>query len=156
MNLLLIEDDEYKIELIVQYLNSVLDPVTFTEAKSVKSAKKIIDKNIKVDCVLLDMTLPTFDITYESSGGRPQGFGGLEVLRYMEMVEDTRPVIIVTQFQSFDTDEGTKDISYLKELLEKEGFTNFYGIVQFSSSTETWKEKLKVMLTELMNENTNN
>jgi hypothetical protein len=67
----------------------------------------------------------------------------------MEMVEDSRPVIIVTQFQSFDTDEGTKDISYLNDLLEKEGFENFKGIVPFSSSTESWKDELIKLIKEL-------
>ena len=153
MRLLLVEDDDYKIELIVTYLKSIFSKIYFTEAKSVKIAKKRIEEDTDTDIILLDMTLPTFNITYGSSGGRPQGFGGLEVLRYMEMIEDSRPVIIVTQFQSFDTEEGTKDISYLRDLLNEEGFENFYGIVQFSSSTESWKDSLKTMLLELSIEN---
>ncbi|MFT5297676.1 MAG: CheY-like chemotaxis protein [Colwellia sp.] len=149
MKILLVEDDEYKIDLIVPFIKSMILDVDLTFAASVKSAKKELDNDNEIHVVLLDMTLPTFDMTAGSSGGRPQGFGGLEVLRYMEMVEDSRPVIIVTQFQSFDTDEGTKDISYLNDLLEKEGFENFKGIVPFSSSTESWKDELIKLIKEL-------
>ncbi|MGK0254968.1 MAG: CheY-like chemotaxis protein [Mariniflexile sp.] len=149
MKILLVEDDEYKIDLIVPFIKSKILDVDLTFAVSVKSAKKALDNDNEIHVVLLDMTLPTFDMTAGSSGGRPQGFGGLEVLRYMEMVEDSRPVIIVTQFQSFDTDEGTKDISYLNDLLEKEGFENFKGIVPFSSSTESWKDELIKLIKEL-------
>jgi CheY-like chemotaxis protein len=149
MKILLVEDDEYKIDLIVPFIKSKILDVDLTFAVSVKSAKKALDNDNEIHVVLLDMTLPTFDMTAGSSGGRPQGFGGLEVLRYMEMVEDSRPVIIVTQFQSFDTDEGTKDISYLNDLLEKEGFENFKGIVPFSSTTESWKDELIKLIKEL-------
>lgn len=149
MNILIIEDDDYKVELLEDYLREIYEDINIENAFSVKGAKKVIS-NFAGDAVLLDMTLPTYDISKESSGGRPQGFGGIEVLRFMEMIEIDIPVIIVTQFQSFEVKdnnkEKTRDISYLTELLEEEDFYNFKGIVQFSSSTEKWKIELKNFL----------
>jgi CheY-like chemotaxis protein len=81
MKILLVEDDEYKIDLIVPFIKSMILDVDLTFAASVKSAKKELDNDNEIHVVLLDMTLPTFDMTAGSSGGRPQGFGGLEVLR---------------------------------------------------------------------------
>ncbi|WP_045386231.1 response regulator [Vibrio rotiferianus] len=157
MDVLIIEDDDYKVELLEDYLREVYLDIVIRKAYSVKGAKKVIN-NFTGDAVLLDMTLPTYDISKESSGGRPQGFGGIEVLRFMEMIENETPVIIVTQFQSFEikdnNKETTRDISYLKELLEEEDFSNFKGIVQFSSSTEKWKSELKTFL-ETFDENSN-
>lgn len=146
MNIILIEDDEYKIDLIINYLEETISNLNLYEAHSVKGATTLISNTDEADVVLLDMTLPTFDMSNGSSGGRPQGFGGIEILRYMEMIEFKVPVIIITQFQTFDTNKGTKDISYLKEILEKEDFENFTGIVQFSPSTESWKSELKILL----------
>lgn len=149
MRILIIEDDDYKVEHLEEYLREIYVDIQIDKAFSVKGAKKLIS-NFVGDAVLLDMTLPTYDISKESSGGRPQGFGGIEVLRFMEMIESETPVIIVTQFQSFEikdnNKEVTRDISYLKELLEEEDFVNFKGIVQFSSSTEKWKDDLKEFL----------
>lgn len=146
MKIFLIEDDEYKIDLVSNFLNESLDNVVIKEAHSVKGANLLLSNNDDVDLVLLDMTLPTFDMTNGRSGGRPQGFGGIEILRYMEMIDFENPVIIITQFQTFDTNEGSRDISYLKGILEKERFDNFIGIVQFSPSTESWKIELKTLL----------
>lgn len=141
----IIEDDEYKLESIKEFLYALSDNVITDTANSVKGAKTLVTSN-KSGVILLDMTLPTFDINKESSGGRPQGFGGIEVLRYMEMIENYTPVIIVTQFQTFEFKDETQDISYLYDLLEEENFENFKGIVQFSSSTEQWKDDLKFLL----------
>ncbi|ASG03213.1 response regulator [Vibrio anguillarum] len=152
MKILIIEDDDYKVEHLEEYLRELYLNIQIDKAFSVKGAKKLIS-NFSGDAVLLDMTLPTYDISKESSGGRPQGFGGIEVLRFMEMIESETPVIIVTQFQSFEikdnNKEVTRDISYLKELLEEEDFVNFKGIVQFSSSTEKWKDDLKEFLDKI-------
>ncbi|MEZ8473751.1 response regulator [Vibrio cyclitrophicus] len=146
MDILIIEDDDYKVELLEDFLSEEYSTINISNAFSVKGAKKAIEA-FNGQFVLLDMTLPTYDISKESSGGRPQGFGGIEVLRFMEMIENDTPVIIVTQFQSFEikdkNKETTRDISYLKELLEEEDFLNFKGIVQFSSSNEKWKVELK-------------
>ncbi|MCE7565910.1 hypothetical protein LZS85_07295 [Aliivibrio fischeri] len=145
----IIEDDEYKYDSIKDFLLSIDNNIMINTANSVKGAKKLVTNN-NSSIILLDMTLPTFDITKESTGGRPQGFGGIEVLRYMEMIDNITPVIIVTQFQTFEFKDETQDISYLYELLEEENFINFKGIVQFSSSTDNWKNELKSLLDEYL------
>jgi hypothetical protein len=95
------------------------------------------------DLIVLDMSLPTFDMGPTESGGRPQGFGGAELMRHMERSEREMPVVIVTQWERFGKKPKEIGLPELTRSLQEEHPTMFRGLIYFSSSHEAWKNELK-------------
>ena len=102
MKLLLIEDDNNKSKQIINSIREVyLNNANISEAHSFqKGMKKIRTENY--DCLLLDMTLPTYDIDTNHSGGTTKKFGGMEILEEMKMRDLYLKTIIITQHEDFD------------------------------------------------------
>src|SRR4051812_42581245 len=98
MRILLVEDEAPKRDNIRSLLSQMALLEGVQEARSVGSAIRAL-RSGSFDLILLDMSLPTFDIVAGESGGRPQGFGGVEVLRYMDRFQVTTPAIVVTAFE---------------------------------------------------------
>jgi CheY-like chemotaxis protein len=98
MRLLLVEDDDNKRLRLLSMLQSVTSDVDC--AASYQGGLKALLRD-SYDAVVLDMTLPTFDISEEDDGGRPQALGGRELLRQMKRRRIKSPVVVVTQFDQF-------------------------------------------------------
>jgi hypothetical protein len=116
---------------------------------SVNSAMNALEDSLP-DLLLLDMSLPTFDIGNEEAGGRPQGFGGVEILRHMTLGGITCPTIVLTGYEAFPTGVGKSvELSELKESLSNEFPGLFLGILHFNSTYDEWKNALEQTLVDL-------
>jgi CheY-like chemotaxis protein len=150
MRLLLVEDEGPKGEKISFCLRNSFPNVDIHIAKSVRSALKKLDQ-LQFDLVVLDMSLPTFDITEDEHGGRPQGFGGVEVMRDMSNYEIFAPVIVVTAYEYFSADSGD-DHSNGKEStlleLKDELFEEFPGIFEELIKYDTFSDEWQAQLVE--------
>jgi len=104
------------------------------------------------DFIILDMSLPTSEISDRANGGRPQGFGGKAVLRYMKLARINIPVIILTGYEVFKVDEASKltsehvDLAQLKDELIFLFRDNFIDIIHFSSTNKNWQKSLHSIL----------
>lgn len=138
---LLVEDDSPKRNQIVAALQSVSCGITY--AHSVNEAIRRLDDQL-FDCILLDMSLPTFnegDIA--SSSGRQQDTGGRQILTYIWELEIDTKVLLVTQLPGFKTEKGNN--VKLKDLHEelKENFPKLYGgFVYFNHTTDAWAKQI--------------
>jgi len=141
MKVLIVEDDSVKLQKINDYICEILRDSSLVLANSVQSALRNI-RSQNFDLIVLDMSLPTFDIGPNESGGRPQGFGGREILRQMDRSGIRSHVVVVTQFEAFGTKRGTVDIDRLKEMLAEEYPNNFKEIIYYSAINDSWKLKL--------------
>ncbi|WP_449758617.1 hypothetical protein [Erwinia persicina] len=142
MDFILIEDDDFKKKKILDFLVDNFCDRPIHTAGSVTSAIDLL-KNEKNDhIILLDMSLPTYDYEKNSDTGRPQGFGGIEILRYMEFIGDIRNVIVITQFDSFVVNEESINISHIETQLTDEFSDVFLGIIQFDIISDSWKSAL--------------
>jgi CheY-like chemotaxis protein len=147
MKIWLIEDDGFKRDKLKAALQEMFDAVEIHMARSAKSAFKLLSVGIP-DLIVLDMSLPTFDIGPYESGGRPQGFGGVEVLREMERREIVVPVVVVTQYAVFG--EERVGIKELAKRLERDHSSTFSSLVYYDSASEQWKEDLKAAVTRAL------
>ena len=101
-----------------------------------------------IDFLLLDMSLPTLDIGDRESGGRPQGFGGIEVLRHMTMAEINCPALIITGYEGFKRESGaTVDLVQLRSELDDEFSHILVGVLHYNSTYDEWKHALREALT---------
>ncbi|MBB6118066.1 CheY-like chemotaxis protein [Rahnella inusitata] len=148
MGFILIEDDDFKKKKILDFLNDHFSSEIFYTAGSVTSAIDLLKNEAGSQLILLDMSLPTYDHEKNSDTGRPQGFGGIEILRYMEFIGDERKVIVVTQFDSFTVNGENMNISHIERQLNDEFSDVFIGVVQFDVISDSWKNSLINLILE--------
>ncbi|WP_109808767.1 LytR/AlgR family response regulator transcription factor [Sphingosinithalassobacter portus] len=149
MNILLIEDEAPKRDNIRSLLEQMGLIALVSEARSVGSAIRAL-RTSSFDLVILDMSLPTFDIAVGESGGRPQGFGGVEVLRYMDRFKLRSAVIVVTAYPAFSEGNLEIDLKSLTDQLRDQHPTIFKGIVFYNSMFSEWREELRVGIEGLL------
>jgi CheY-like chemotaxis protein len=141
MRILVVEDDQHKTEQLLEFLKTAYPDCQAVVAASVRSAIEQTEGQ-NFDLVILDMSLPTFDMGPSESGGRPQGFGGIELMRHLEREEREMPVVVVTQWERFGKKPNKIGLPELGRRLSEEHPGMFRGLVYFSSSHEGWKEQL--------------
>jgi CheY-like chemotaxis protein len=148
MRLLLVEDEGPKFNKILACLCEAFPGVTVDAARSVRSALTKLDDSV-YDVVILDMSLPTFDISEDEHGGRPQGFGGVEVMRDMTNYEIRTPVIVVTAYEYFSEDSEVGNVhgkeATLAELTDSllEEFSDiFCELVKYDTFSDEWRDHL--------------
>lgn len=155
MKIFLIEDDGYKKAKIIDCLSEKYGNIELLLAESVTSAVRLIEELDNEHIVLLDMSLPTYDLDI-TSGGRPQGFGGVEILRNMDFYEKSNRVIVITQYESIRLGNRVLDFNELKNELEKEFIDLFHTLINFNVISDDWKIKLINSIGEIVdNENIN-
>lgn len=148
MKLLIVEDEEPKREAVLAFASTLFAWSGIATARSVRSAISSI-RSDPPKLLLLDMSLPTFDIAPGEPGGRPQGEGGVEVLRYLEMSETVLPTIVVTGYDAFKKPDGQR-IGYerLSEELRRDYPGIFRGLVHFDPIQGVWGEQLRALIVD--------
>ena len=146
MKLLLVEDDEDKREQLISFISEELE-CQLTEAHSFQGGLKAI-RSSTFDLILLDMTMPTFDISSKDSGGRSQPFGGEMLLFEILRRGIQTKVIIVTQFDLFGKGEDEITLKDLDARLSSQFGHNYVGAIQYNITYSAWKDLLLAMITK--------
>ena len=152
---LLVEDESPKLAHIRRFMRESFSYVSIIDALSVSSAIEAIDDH-EFDLLLLDMSLPTFDVGQGETGGRPQGFGGIEILRYIEMSEIDLPTLVLTGYEAFPDETGKiMDLETLRRRLVDEFPGTVKDVFHFSSSLEGWKMSLREAVSAILRSKNN-
>ena len=145
MRILLVEDEDPKLRHVADFLKSIIFNLDLSIARSVHSALDALEA-YSPDLVILDMSLPTFDIMDDEGGGRPQGFGGRELMRNMTLDGTNIPVIVLTGYDAFNKAGGQIGLNTLNKELAAEHSDLFLGMLHFSSAYGNWQGQLKELL----------
>ena len=146
--ILLVEDEAPKRSHIENLLAELAPHASVSTARSVNSALDKLETE-RVDLLILDMSLPTFDVGERERGGRPQGFGGTEVLRNMEMAEIACPTVIITGYEGFLREGGiTVDLAQLRSELMAEFPNILRAVLHYNSTFDEWKMILAATVSE--------
>lgn len=144
MKVLVIEDNPNKLKQIKSFLNEYYNQPQIEETYSFNGGKAKLYEE-EWDLILLDMSLPTYDITHTEYGGDKKPVAGKNLMKRMLNRKIFTPVIIITQFETFDDDRISLD-SLNQEFNEKFSSiwkgTIFYG-------NDDWNIELKKLLDEL-------
>lgn len=151
MRILIVEDDENKRKRLVEFIASRFASQDLVEAGSLNSALGVLVDN-PADLALLDMTIPSFDVTAEDDGGRPQAYGGREIMRHMEARGINARCIVVTQFESFGEGKNAMTAEALDALLRREHAGRYRGMVRYEAASEAWTEELASKILDIINE----
>lgn len=144
MRVLVIEDNPNKLKQIKGFLNEYYYQPQIEESYSFNGGKtKVYEDNW--DLIFLDMSLPTYDITHTEYGGDKKPIAGRNLMKRMLNRKIFTPVIIITQFETFDDDKISID-SLNQEFNEK--FSNIWKGTVFYGNDD-WSIELKKLLDEL-------
>ena len=148
MNILIIDDSDYKVDQITELVREVMPEAHLTVARAFQTGlKKALSG--RPDLILLDISLPTFEVTSGEPGGRTRPFGGREILENLSEAQFSPKVIVVTQFDRFG--EGRNCV--LRDDLMNELRTEFAGMfiegIYYSGGHSGWKETLRRLLDKL-------
>jgi len=140
MKILIAEDDEDKIQDIIELLESHYDECDISTARSLQSGlDKVLGESFEL--ALLDMTMPNYDRTVTDDGGRPHAFAGREILRQMKRRRVATPAIVVTHFHRFGPEDDFTTLEQLKlELVSR--FPNYIGTVRYRGNVDDWRSEL--------------
>ncbi|MCH5470513.1 MULTISPECIES: response regulator [Bacillus] len=141
MNILIIEDDPNKAKQLNEFFSNVSDVKSITTKSSYKTGLKEILKN-EYHFLVLDMSMPTFDISTEAGGGKVMHFGGKEILRQLRRKKVNIPTVVVTQFESFG-EEKKMTLDKLKDELSQEFSDNYIKTIYYNPAGIEWKHELQ-------------
>ena len=149
MKILVVEDDENKRTRLLSFLKERSGNDEIKEARSLRGGMKAI-LSCAYDLVIADMTMPTFDISIDEDGGRPQAYAGREILRQMDRREIVIPTLVVTQFDRFG--EGDEEMTFdeLDARLSREHSASYRGMVYYDVAVEGWKDDLARKISDLV------
>lgn len=147
MKILFIEDHPLKQAQINKFVLENFSDCEIETKNSYISGLKELIKNYKTyDVLLLDISMPNYDISPEDSGGDWMPLAGKNILKEMYLRDIPTKAIVVTMHGSFD--DGTK-ITELDDELQKEFTDNYIGYVFYSQINEDWKDKICQLLNPL-------
>lgn len=145
MRILLIEDDANKRDQVLTWLQEHEEVSAVRVAKSYHSGVRALMSE-PVALVVLDMSMPTYDVSADEPGGRPQPFGGREILRQMTRRGILVPVVVVTQFDRFGEGGEAMTLTELDAQLKRDHADQYLGAIFYHPTTDEWKDLLQRVL----------
>jgi len=142
MRILIVEDEASKFEQLSNVIKSVFANASIISSESLLSAIFNIAENNIYDLAILDMSLPNYDISDEEpTGGDSESFAGRELMFQMKLRGKLCPIIVVTQYQSFE--KGLRDLNDLDSEFKREFPEYYLGCVYYNAAVDGWVEKFK-------------
>jgi CheY-like chemotaxis protein len=146
VSILLVEDDEAKRNSVMAHLLQIgVHQINVTHAISLNEAICQIDERI-FDLAIVDLSLPTYGaMRCVPESGLPQGFGGVDVLRFLKCEHPTTVSVGLTQYAAFEAATTSKSITIpeLDSLLRNELGETFAGIVYYYGRDGDWKNSIR-------------
>jgi len=147
MKIIFIEDHPLKQAQINKFIQEKFTNTSVVSKNSYISGLKELIQNYKTyDVLLLDISMPNYDISSEDSGGDWMPLAGTKILKEMYLRDIPTKAIVVTMHGSFD--DGTR-ITELDTTLKKEFPDNYLGYVFYSQINDEWKNKLEQLLNDI-------
>lgn len=147
MRVLIIEDNRSKLDAIRKFLIETYHDIDIHDALSYTAGlRRLYDE--AWDYLLLDMSLPVYDMSLQDSGGDKKPVAGKEIMRRMIRRSIIVPTIIITQFDTFG--ENGVTIEKLNEEFALHMRAVWKGTVNYGKTS--WMKDLKEILDNTMGE----
>ncbi len=146
MKVLFIEDENVKQNNILNFLREETAQKEVDVAGSLMSGMLAL-KNNQYDLVLLDMSLPLYDINGEDEElNEFEAFGGIEILDEIDRKELNTKVLVITAFDVIEDDTKKINLEQLDSQM-KDSYSRYYlGCIHYDESSLEWKTELKAYI----------
>ncbi|KAF5066353.1 hypothetical protein DSECCO2_264610 [anaerobic digester metagenome] len=139
MRVLLIEDNEHKKNLLYSFVGEEFYDIEMILRKSYNSGLRELIQNDDYSLILLDMSLPNYDIVPGESGGDFESLAGKYLLNEMYRRDINIKVVIVTMYRDYVDEEFNSGL--------RENFPNYLGVIYFNlDDPDSWKNELRTIL----------
>lgn len=145
LRILLIEDDENKRSQVLRFIQDNWKDMPVETASSFQTGFQKF-KDCDFSFVILDMTLPNYEVGPEEDGGELRQLGGQEFLRRMKRAQRLVPTVIVTQYETFGSGRDRFDLASLRETLNEKYGSFCKGVIYYNSALDSWKQELKDLI----------
>ncbi len=153
--ILIVEDNVYKRDKIKEYFLKTCPGINIDEAYSFTSGWQLVNSNsLKYDLLVLDMSLPSFDIDQNEDGGDFKALGGKELARKLVRRKITTPFIFLTNYKVFSDTLYSYTFDELKKELLSAYPKQCIGFIFYSNRSSEWREYISKLSKELGIENT--
>lgn len=148
MKILIVEDDLFKSNALKDFIerhfvNSIIDV-----AKSYQTGcDAAFGENYNL--LILDMTIPNFDVEDNENGGFTLKNGGELIMRELLDEDKKFDAVIISQYETFGGETIEQIDNRLKELCS----SNYHGWITYSTSNNDWQEKLLNTIKDVININ---
>lgn len=147
MKILLVEDYEEKANNIRAFLSAEFPQYDVTHCTSYNSAQEeIFEHGGDYALILLDMSMSTYDLATDVSGGLPEPSAGQYLLEGMFLRQILTPVIVVTMYNVF----GRKQLDAFDVELKENYPQNYRSYIYYSSQKNDWKVQLKKQIQNII------
>jgi CheY-like chemotaxis protein len=119
---------------------------TIAEAASYNTGLKLALET-DFDLIVLDMSMPTFDRTESTHGGRFRSIAGKEIAMKLAKAGKLVPFVVLTGYKDFSVNSENLSIDQIDDLLKALG-SAYKGCINFDVSGSEWKERLKSVVKE--------
>lgn len=141
MNILIVEDDDYKLSRIKSFTIEEVVSASITACGSLKEALEIISKNM-YDLVFIDMAIPSHP-TIAGQGTSVQfNTGGLEVIMELAAMGRADLCVIITQYPDIEISGEYIPISLVKKRLPALLECDVLACILYDDTTN-WQVELK-------------
>ncbi len=148
MSILLVEDDDFKAADLKKVVHELLPDVKMSSAISVTSALKALSRET-FNLVILDMSLPTFDLSGPGGGGSPQAQGGVEVLRLAKHLKRQASFIVVTQYPDIEIDGREIALESAAKTLSEKFSMPILKCILYEFDSDYWRVQFRTALVNL-------
>lgn len=145
LRVLIVEDIETKRLSMTHLVESVFSPVEVHCAASVKSAIQLLDQH-SYSLVLLDMSLPTFDLSKLEGGGTPRPRGGVELFAHLDGAGVEVPIVVVSAYGALEERGSLISLDEISKRLMRNYPGLFRGSVLFDSVYTVWADQLSALI----------
>jgi len=148
MRVLIVEDDKKKAKHLFDHVHRTVPQANIEERSSYRGGlREIVDT--QPDIIILDMSMPTFDVSNKDRGGRTRAYAGRDILEEMRRRKISGMVIVITQFETFGEGEDRKTLEQLKSELARDFAATYCGAVYYHPAQSNWQEELTTLIGKL-------
>lgn len=145
MKILLIEDDSFKSESIVNFLSELFPSSMLNVCASLSEGIDYVNSNI-YDYVLVDMAIPSHPV--EPGGGSPLSLltGGLEIILELKFMDRKDSCIIITQYPDLELCGQLFSLDEAVEQLHVQLGCKVLACIEYNEGSKRWQHDLKMAL----------
>lgn len=152
MQVLIVEDNHNKLKQIKMFVKQSYPNAFIHDAVSYTAGLRRIYEE-KWDLLLLDMSLPIYDIGQQETGGDKKSIAGKEIMKRMIHRKIFIPTVVITQFDTFGENEIS--INTLNKEFEEKLSQVWRGTISYEDSSNKWKIQLKLLIDKAIEEKEN-
>ncbi|WP_318388842.1 hypothetical protein [Enterobacter sp.] len=145
MKILIIEDNEYKTQKIIDFITAEFSYAIISTSRSYSSGIRLLSSE-PFDFAIIDMSLPTFDNDVGMPSSEFRTFGGMDIAKFIKRKKLTLQYIFLTQYISFASDDKSYDLANIEKMMLEKYPENYRGCIKYDNSSIVWKDAVKNLM----------